>query len=55
MTPFLTPFPVLTRKQKAELFMLRALPDDEIDTCDVAEVSDWSGATRGLFYLPVKG
>jgi uncharacterized protein (DUF4415 family) len=25
-----------------------------IDTSDVPELSDWSGARRGLFYRPVK-
>ncbi len=28
--------------------------DDEIDTNDINEISDWSGATRGRFYRPVK-
>ncbi len=44
----------LTRKQKAELEALAALPDDQIDLSDVPEVRDWSGAKRGLFYRPVK-
>lgn len=44
----------LTRKQKAELEALAALPDDQIDLSDIPEVRDWSGAERGLFYRPVK-
>ena len=44
----------LTKKQKAELEALAALPDDEIDTGDIPEVLDWSDAKRGLFYRPVK-
>jgi len=26
------------------------LPDDAIDTSDIPEVRDWTGAKRGLFY-----
>ena len=44
----------LTRKQRAELRALAALPDAEIDTGDIPEVTDWSGAKRGVFYRPVK-
>ena len=44
----------LTRKQSSELEALAALPDDRIDTGDMPEIRDWSGARRGLFYRPVK-
>jgi uncharacterized protein (DUF4415 family) len=44
----------LTRRQLAELQALASLSDDAIDTSDAAEVADWSGAKRGLFYRPVK-
>jgi uncharacterized protein (DUF4415 family) len=44
----------LTRKQRSELEALAALPDDRIDTGDMPEIRDWSGARRGLFYRPVK-
>jgi uncharacterized protein (DUF4415 family) len=44
----------LTRGQLAELKALADLPDDAIDTSDAAELLDWSGAKRGLFYRPVK-
>ncbi len=41
----------LTRKQQAEL---AALPDDRIDTSDIPEIRDWSGARCGVFFQPVK-
>jgi uncharacterized protein (DUF4415 family) len=44
----------LSAKQRAELAALAELPDDRIDTRDIPEVRDWSGAKRGLFYRPVK-
>lgn len=44
----------LTAKQRAELDALAALPDDRIDTREMPEVRDWSGAKRGLFYRPLK-
>ena len=36
----------------AILLALAALPDDTIDTSDIPEVLDWSGAKRGLLYRP---
>jgi hypothetical protein len=44
----------LTRKQRTELAALGQLPDDQIDTRDIPEIRDWSGAKRGLFYRPAK-
>jgi uncharacterized protein (DUF4415 family) len=44
----------LSERQKAELEALAALPEDQIDTKDIPEVLDWTGAKRGLFYRPVK-
>jgi uncharacterized protein (DUF4415 family) len=44
----------LTGKQQAELAALAALPDDRIDTSDIPEIRDWSGARRGVFFRPVK-
>ena len=44
----------LTKAQKAELQALTALPDDQIDTSDIPEIRDWSGARRDLLYRPVK-
>ena len=43
----------LTKAQKAELQALTALPDDQIDTSDIPEIRDWSGARRDLLYRPV--
>ena len=44
----------LTKRQKAELAALAALPDAAIDTSDNPEARDWSGARRGALYRPVK-
>jgi uncharacterized protein (DUF4415 family) len=44
----------LTDEQNAELDALAALPDDQIDTSDIPEVTDWTGARRGVFYRPIK-
>ena len=44
----------LTSEQQAEIESLAALPDEKIDTSDIPEVLDWSGAKRGLLYRPVK-
>jgi uncharacterized protein (DUF4415 family) len=41
-------------KRKAELKALTALSDENIDTSDIPEVTDWRGAVRGKFYRPVK-
>ena len=43
----------LSPKLAAEIAALGA-STDEIDTSDMPEVKDWSGAKRGLFYRPVK-
>ena len=42
----------LTDKQKAEFSALSVVPDDRIDTSDIPEVHDWSGARRGVFCRP---
>ena len=44
----------LTPEQQAELDVLAALPEEQIDTGDMPEVRDWSGARRGVLYRPVK-
>ena len=44
----------LTAEQAAELKGLAALPDDRINTRDLPEQRDWSGARRGVFFRPVK-
>ena len=37
-----------------ELAVLAAMPDEEIDTSDIPEITDWSNAVVGRFYRPVK-
>lgn len=44
----------LSAALRAELIALEATPDSAIDTSDMPEVLDWSGARRGLFYRPRK-
>jgi uncharacterized protein (DUF4415 family) len=44
----------LTPERQAELDELAALPEEQIDTRDMPEVFDWSGARRGVLYRPVK-
>ena len=44
----------LTAKQSSQISKLASMTDDEIDTSDIPEVLDWSGAKRGLLYRPTK-
>ena len=44
----------LTAHQRAELDALAALPDDRIDTGDIPERTDWTGAKRGALFRPIK-
>lgn len=44
----------LTEQQKQELAQLAAMPDEDIDTSDSTEITDWSDAKRGQFYRPGK-
>src|SRR5260364_252204 len=46
--------PPLTAAQKANLSSLAALPDEEIDTRDIPELSDeqWQSAVRSQFCKP---
>ena len=44
----------LTNKQQAEIESLAVLPNEKIDTSDIPEILDWSGARRGLLYRPAK-
>ena len=30
------------------------MPESEIDTTEMPEIADWSGALRGVFYRPIK-
>ena len=45
----------LTPQQQAEIDALKAMPDEEIDTSDIPEVTDWSGAKRGMFHRLKEG
>ncbi len=40
----------LTKKQTAELNHLASLSDDDIDTSDIPEQTNWQNATVGRFY-----
>lgn len=42
----------LTLEQQLELEALAAMSDDEINTDDIPEVTDWSDAKHGMFYRP---
>jgi uncharacterized protein (DUF4415 family) len=48
--------PPLTLERKAQLEVLAARPDSEIDLSDVPEMTDeqWRNAERGRFYRPIK-
>lgn len=39
---------------KAQLAVINAMTDEEIDTSDAPEITDWTGAVRGKFYRPTK-
>ena len=41
----------LTQAQRDELKAFSAIPDDQIDTSDIPEMADWSGAVRGLLHM----
>jgi len=44
----------LTKEQQAKLDAPEALSDNQIDTSDIPEIVDFSGARRGVFYRPTK-
>ena len=44
----------LTAQEQAALNAVAAMPDSDIDTSDIPEITDWSGAIRGGLYRPVK-
>jgi len=44
----------LTKKRDPELEALVRLSEDDIDTSDIPEVTDWSKAVVGRFYRPIK-
>lgn len=44
----------LSDEQRVEIDALAKLPDERIDTSDLPEILDWSGAKRDLLYRPIK-
>jgi uncharacterized protein (DUF4415 family) len=44
----------ISKKARNEINALAKLPDEQIDLSDIPEVTDWSGAVRGMFYRPIK-
>ena len=44
----------LPEESRRQLAALAAMAEEDIDTSDIPEVTDWTGAKRGLFFRPVK-
>lgn len=44
----------VTPKILAELKHLARMKDEDIDTSDIPEITDWTGAVVGRFYRPIK-
>lgn len=44
----------LTPKLRAELKVVAAMPEKEIDAAEMPEITDWRKAIRGGLYRPVK-
>ena len=44
----------MDRQRESSREQSAALREDEIDTSDIPEVTDWSGAEVGKFYRPIK-
>ncbi len=42
----------ISKQMQEELDKLAAMPDDDINTEDMPEITDWSGTVRGKFYCP---
>ena len=47
-------FDRLSPEQQSEIATLAALDETKIDTGDIPEQRDWTGARRGLFFRPIK-
>ena len=41
-------------EENTDLLNLAAMDDDQIDTSDIPEVTDWRGAVVGKFFRPIK-
>lgn len=44
----------LEMREDAELKALIKMQDEDIDTSDIPEITDWTNAVPGKFYRPVK-
>jgi uncharacterized protein (DUF4415 family) len=44
----------LTANQRRDIAAIAVKRDEDIDLSDMPEVTDWSGAVRGVFYRPAK-
>jgi uncharacterized protein (DUF4415 family) len=44
----------LSKSAERELRALAAMSDDDIDLSDIPEITDWTGAIVGKFYVPRK-
>lgn len=42
------------RKRNKEITALRKMKDVEIDTSDIPEITNWTGALIGRFFRPIK-
>ncbi len=42
------------RKRNKEIAALKRIKDDQINTSDIPEITDWSGAVVGKFFRPIK-
>jgi uncharacterized protein (DUF4415 family) len=42
------------RKRNKEIAALKKMKDDQIDTSDIPEMTDWNGAVVGKFFRPIK-
>lgn len=47
-------FDRVSPEQQSEIAALTALDEDKIDTGDIPEQREWTGARRGLFFRPIK-
>jgi hypothetical protein len=45
---------MMSAPERRELTALGKMPDSAIDTSDIPEITDWSGARVGRFYRPLK-
>ncbi len=44
----------LTKAQEKQIKTLENMPDSEIDTSDIPEITNWDNAVVGKFYRPIK-